>query len=78
MKKALAMAYATEDDDIISEAMEAAKKASATTMFSADEAAEALYYMGVTGWDASQSIEALPAVLNLVAAFIPLDWRWLV
>ena len=38
------------------------------TAFSASEAADALGYMALAGWDADQSTEALPAVLNLAAA----------
>ena len=38
------------------------------TKFTASEAAEALYYMGLAGWDTNESIEALGGVLNLAAA----------
>lgn len=40
----------------------------ATTVFSASEAAEALKYMSLAGWDADQSSSALGGVLNLAAA----------
>lgn len=40
----------------------------ATTVFSATEAAEALKYMSLAGWDANQSSAALGGVLNLAAA----------
>lgn len=40
----------------------------ATTVFSASEAAEALKYMSLAGWDANQSSSALGGVLNLAAA----------
>ena len=38
------------------------------TVYTATEAAEALYYMGLAGWDADQAINGLGAVLNLAAA----------
>ena len=37
-------------------------------MFSASQAAEALNYMALAGWDAQQSIDALGGVLDLAAA----------
>ena len=46
----------------------AAKEAGATTQFSATQAAEALNYMALAGYDADRSIETLPTVLNLAAA----------
>lgn len=49
--------------------MEATARAyGATTIFSATEAAEALKYMSLAGWDANQSSSALGGVLNLAAA----------
>lgn len=47
---------------------QAAKDAGATTAFSASEAAEALNYLALAGYDAETSAEALPTVLNLAAA----------
>ena len=47
---------------------ETAKKYGATTKFSATETAQALKYMGLAGWDAKTSMEALPGILNLAAA----------
>lgn len=38
------------------------------TVYSATEAGEALYYMGLAGWDANDSMEALGGVLSLAAA----------
>lgn len=38
------------------------------TSFTATEAADALYYMGLAGWKSEQMISGLPAVLNLAAA----------
>lgn len=46
----------------------AAKEAGANTQFSATQAAEALNYMALAGYDADKSIETLPTVLNLAAA----------
>ncbi len=40
----------------------------ATTAFSATQAADALNYMALAGYDAEQSMKALPNVLNLAAA----------
>lgn len=51
------------------EQLEATARAyGATTVFSASEAAEALKYMSLAGWDANQSSSALGGVLNLAAA----------
>lgn len=46
----------------------AAKQCGETTKYSASEAAEALNYMALAGYDAKQSAETLPKVLNLAAA----------
>jgi TP901 family phage tail tape measure protein len=45
-----------------------AREYGATTTFSASEAAEALKYMALAGWDVDQSTSALGGVLNLAAA----------
>lgn len=45
-----------------------AREYGATTVFSATEAAEALKYMSLAGWDAQQSSSALGGVLSLAAA----------
>ncbi len=45
-----------------------AKKFGSTTQFSASEAADALSYMALAGWDANTSASALGGVLNLAAA----------
>lgn len=47
---------------------EAAKAAGASTAFSATEAAEALNYLALAGYDAATASDTLPAVLNLAAA----------
>lgn len=46
----------------------AAKNAGATTKFTATQAADALNYLALAGYDAATSAEVLPSVLNLAAA----------
>lgn len=46
----------------------AAEEAGATTMFSASEAAEALNYLALAGYDADKAVETLPKVLSLASA----------
>lgn len=45
-----------------------AREMGATTVFSASEAADALGYMALAGWNTQQMTDGLPAVLNLAAA----------
>src|SRR5690606_15242380 len=45
-----------------------AKEMGATTMFSATEAAQAMEFLGMAGWDTTQILAGLPDVLNLAAA----------
>lgn len=52
----------------IGELRDFAQKMGATTVFSANQAAEALNYMALAGYDANKSMEMLPTVLNLAAA----------
>ncbi len=47
---------------------EAAQKCGETTKYSASEAADALNYLALAGYDAKKSAEVLPRVLNLAAA----------
>lgn len=47
---------------------DAARLYGSTTMYSAKEAADALQYMALAGWNTEQSIEGLPSVLNLAAS----------
>lgn len=54
--------------DEIQELRDFAQEMGATTAFSATEAAEALNYMALAGYDADTSIAMLPNVLNLAAA----------
>ena len=46
----------------------AAKNAGATTKFTASEAAQALNYLALAGYDAATSADVLPSILNLAAA----------
>lgn len=54
--------------DEIQDLREFAQKMGAETTFSASQAAEALNYMALAGYDASKSMEMLPAVLDLAAS----------
>ena len=54
--------------DQIEELREAALEAGATTAFSASDAADALNYLALAGYDAATAADTLPAVLNLAAA----------
>lgn len=54
--------------DEIEELRDFAQEMGATTAFSASQAADALNYMALAGYDAEQSIQALPNVLNLAAS----------
>lgn len=54
--------------DQIGELREFALEMGRTTAFSATEAADALNYMALAGYDADESISMLPNVLNLAAA----------
>lgn len=59
------IAKGSKDFDKLSSA---AKKMGATTQFSASNAADALNYLALAGYDADTAIETLPTVLNLAAA----------
>ena len=59
------LADGTKPFEILSNA---AKEAGETTQFSASEAAEALNYLALAGYDAGTAAEVLPSVLNLAAA----------
>nr|UWD71134.1 MAG: minor tail protein [Bacteriophage sp.] len=66
MSEVSAISGATGEDF---EKLEAcAREYGATTVFSASNAAEALKYMSLAGWDADQSTSALGGVLNLAAS----------
>ena len=66
MSKVKALSGANEEQ--FAQLRQAALDAGETTAFSASEAADALGYMALAGWDADQSITALPGVLDLAAA----------
>lgn len=59
------IANGSKEFEILSQA---AKDAGSTTAFSASQAAEALNYLALAGYDAQTAADALPAVLNLAAA----------
>lgn len=66
MSKVKAISGATEEEFVA--LSNKAEEMGATTKFTATQAGQGLEYMAMAGWDASASIEALPAVLNLAAA----------
>lgn len=66
MRKVGATMGATTDD--LQAMTEVAKELGSTTRFTARQAAEGLEFMALAGFDAKQSIEAIPDVLNLAAA----------
>lgn len=66
MSEVAAISGASSSDLTMME--DTARQYGATTVFSASEAAEALKYMSLAGWDAQQSTDALGGVLNLAAA----------
>ena len=66
MSNVAALSGATADEMELLEAT--AREFGATTQFSASEAADALGYMALAGWNAEESADALGGVLNLAAA----------
>ena len=62
--KAVSGATAEEFEMMRDAAMEWGEK----TVYTATEASDALYYMGLAGWDAQKSMAGLGPVLNLAAA----------
>ncbi len=54
--------------DEVQELRDFAREMGASTAFSASEAADALNYMALAGYDAEKSMEMLPTVLDLAAA----------
>lgn len=66
MSKVAALSGATgEDFDTL---RNKAREMGATTRYSAGEAADALSYMALAGWDTNQMVEGLDGVLNLAAS----------
>ena len=55
-------------DDAYKKLSSAAKQAGETTQFSAKEAADALNYLALAGYDAETAANVLPSVLDLAAA----------
>lgn len=66
MSEVAAISGATSDDLALLE--KTARDFGSSTQFSASEAADALKYMSLAGWDANQSASALGGVLDLAAA----------
>lgn len=66
MSEVASITGATGDDLALLE--KTARDFGSSTVFSASEAAQALKYMGLAGWDANQSASALGGVLDLAAA----------
>lgn len=62
--KAVSGATAEEFQEMRNAAIDWGEK----TVYTATEASDALYYMGLAGWDANESVAALGPVLNLAAA----------
>ena len=55
----------SEEMDLLSQK---AKDIGATTVFTASQAAEAMSYMALAGWDATEMLEGVGGVINLAAA----------
>lgn len=66
MANVAALSGATEEE--LAQLRDTAKEFGSTTKFSASEAADALGYMALAGWDADTSMQALGGVLDLAAA----------
>lgn len=66
MSEVGAISGATAEE--LNELEQAARLYGSTTKFSATEAADALKYMALAGWNSQQAIAGLPAVLDLAAA----------
>lgn len=66
MSKVAALSGATEEE--LAQLRDTAKDWGGKTRYSASEAADALGYMALAGWDAETSMDALGGVLNLAAS----------
>lgn len=66
MRKVKAVTKATDEE--FKAMVNTAKQLGSTTRFTATQSAEALSFLGMAGFNASQAIEVLPDVLNLAAA----------
>lgn len=61
-------AISTDAKDNMDALKEKAIEMGGKTKFSATEAAEAMQYMGMAGWDSSQMLDGLEGIMNLAAA----------
>lgn len=69
MSKVQAITGITSKTDERMQALTAtARKLGETTQFSATQAAEAMSYLGMAGWDSQQIISGMPGLLSLAAA----------
>jgi TP901 family phage tail tape measure protein len=59
---------ATDSETAFNAVRAAAIKMGNDTKFTAEESAEALYYMGLAGWNAQEEMEGLRGILDLAAA----------
>lgn len=66
MNKVQALSGATSQE--LADMRDLAKELGSTTQFSASEAAEAMSFLAMAGFDAQQTMDALPGVLKLAAA----------
>lgn len=66
MSKVMAISGATEGQ--FSELRDKAKEMGSTTKFSATQASEAMSYMAMAGWSATEMVGGIDGVLNLAAA----------
>lgn len=66
MSKVSALSGATNRE--FEQLVKGARKFGAETVFSATEAAQALEYTSLAGWDVQESMDGLPGILNLAAA----------
>lgn len=66
MSKVAGLSGATGDE--LQKMKDTAKDYGRNSYFSATEASDAMGYMALAGWDAEQSVGALPGVLNLAAS----------
>jgi TP901 family phage tail tape measure protein len=66
MARVRAITSATDEDFNLLK--QTAQELGRTTQFSASQAAEGLQFLGMAGYDAKESVTALPSVLNLAAA----------
>lgn len=68
--KAMSQVAATlgKTTDEVTDLRDFAREMGSTTAFTAEQAAEALNYMALAGYDAEKSMEMLPIVLNLASA----------